>query len=119
MAFTQNSTALYNDLSSYYTSFNTFIQNYGGSIAKLTVPGANSAIAASNINNLNSKINEFKNDTFLKTETNLWVPAANVTAGNTIYASNWTNISTTVSNFSVVKCRNTATNTYGTVACNP
>lgn len=32
MAFTQNSSVDYSDLNSYYTSFNTFIANYGGSI---------------------------------------------------------------------------------------
>ena len=114
MAISQNQKIEYTDLKSKYDSFNTFITNYGGSIAKLTVP-ANSPnphpVDDADINNLNGKINEFKADTYLKTQTSWWVNAT-VTAGNPAKASDWTNINTTISNFSKVKCRNSGTNSY-------
>ena len=113
MAISKNSTLSHSDIKSIYDSFNSFINSYGGTIAKLTVPAKYSAVDDSNVNNLNSKINEFKNDEYLKTQSSWWVNKT-VTAGNLVYASDMTNINTTVSNFSKVKCRNTATNNKGT-----
>lgn len=113
MAISQNSSILYTDLKSKYDSFNTFITNYGGSIAKLTVPANSPAkVNASDINNLNSKINEFKADTYLKTQASWWVNKT-VTAGNLAYASDWDNINTTINNFAKVKCRNQGTYSNG------
>lgn len=113
MAISQNSSILYTDLKSKYDSFNTFITNYGGSITKLTVPANSPAkVNASDINNLNGKINEFKADTYLKTKADWWVNKT-VTAGNLAYASDWTNINTTISNFAKVKCRNQGTYSNG------
>jgi hypothetical protein len=67
-------------LTNWYNTFNTFISNYGGgAISTLAVPSGK--ITASHINNLNSKITEFKNDEFLKTQANWWVSGTNVTAG--------------------------------------
>ena len=106
MAISKDNRIDYTDLKSKYNSFNTFITNYGGSITKLTVPANSPAkVNASDINNLNGKINEFKADTYLKTKADWWVNKT-VTAGNLAYASDWTNINTTISNFAKVKCRN-------------
>lgn len=113
MAISKDSRIDYTDLKSKYDSFNTFITNYGGSIAKLTVPANSPAkVNASDINNLNGKINEFKADTYLKTKADWWVNKT-VTAGNLAYASDWTNINTTISNFAKVKCRNQGTYSNG------
>ena len=112
MAIEKDKPIIYTDLKSKYDSFNTFITNYGGSIAKLTVP-ANSPhlVDDADINNLNGKINEFKADTYLKTQTSWWVNKT-VSAGALAYASDWTNINTTITNFAKVKCRNQGTNSY-------
>lgn len=108
MAISAGQSLAYNDLKSIYNSFNTFIANYGGSIGQLTVPDS-SKVRASDVNNLNTKITAFKNDTYLKTQTSWWVNAS-VTAGNKVYATDMNGIITTQGNFSKVKCRNSATN---------
>ena len=120
MPISQNSRIDASDISSLYTTFNNFIQSYGGSIAKLpAAPGKNTIIYASAINALNNKINEFKNDTYLKTKSSWWV-SSSVTIGHVIKASDINNINTTKNNFPSVKCRNQATNTKGnnSQACN-
>ena len=60
-------TVLYSDLQSFYTTFNNFINTYGGNITTLTVPTANKIVEATDINNLNEKVNEFKSETYLST----------------------------------------------------
>ena len=119
MAFSQDSQVNHSDLSSYYTSFNTFIASYGGSITQLTIPAQGSEVVPSNISNLNTKITAFKNDTYLGTQPSFWVVATVPNTGDLLQASSWTNIGTTINNMSQVQCRNTATNSYGTTACNP
>ena len=115
MAISQGSTVLQSDIKSKYDSFNAFITNYGGTIAKLTVPGQNTTVYASQFNAMNNKINEFKNDTYLKTQSSWWVAGPTVTAGTSLLDdANFTNINTTISNFSKVKCRNNTYNSHST-----
>ena len=115
MAISQGSTVTQADIKSKYDSFNSFITSYGGSISKLTVPGQNTIVYASQFNAFNTKINEFKNDTYLKTQSSWWVVGPTVTAGSSkLEASNFTNINTTIGNFSKVKCRNNTYNSHST-----
>jgi len=111
---------LYEDLSNYYTSFNIFIQNYAdGVISTLTLPTSAKEIQPSDITNLNNKITEFKSDSYLGTESTLWVESPPPTVGELLEAPKWDNITTTIGNMGLVQCRNNASNTYGSVACNP
>ena len=120
MALSQNEQVLYEDLSNYYTSFNTFIQNYAnGIISTLTLPASAKEVQPSDITNLNTKINEFKSDSYLGTESSLWMESPIPTVGELLEAPKWDNITTTIGNMGLVQCRNNASNTYGTVACNP
>ena len=115
MAISEGSTVLQSDIKSKYDSFNNFIQSYGGTIAKLTVPGQYTVAYASQFNALNNKVNEFKNDTYLKTQASWWVAGPTVVAGTSLLDDgNFTNINTTISNFSKVKCRNNAYNSNST-----
>ena len=121
MAISQNSRIDRSDINSMYTSFNNFISSYGGGMAGVgNAPGQYTTIYASTITNLNNKIDNFKSDTYLGTQSSWWSKASNVAQGRIIYASDMNPLVTTVSNFSKVKCRNTANNTYGNNAncCN-
>lgn len=112
MAISQYSSLSNSDLQDLYTSFNNFIQTYGGSITQLTLPTANKKVEASDMNNLNNKINDFRSDKFLKTRLDFW-PTGSVTLGDIIQTSNISNIITVKSNFSKVKCRNEVGNNQG------
>lgn len=114
MAITAGSEILQADIASIYNSFNTFIANYGGSITSLSVPSQNTTIYATALNNLNTKVNEFKSDTYLGTQSAWWIAANNAAIGDLIEASDLTNINTTIGNFSKVKCRNDAFNSHST-----
>lgn len=112
MAVQSGSKMLQSDLTNWYNTFNTFISKHGGgAISTLAVPSGK--IMASHINNLNSKITEFKNDEFLKTQANWWVSGTNVTAGTKFQPSEVTYVTTTMNNMSQVKCRNTYTYANG------
>lgn len=113
MAISKDSPILQSDIASKYTSFNNFIGSYGGSIARLTAPGRYTTIYASQFNALNTKINEFKSDAYLGTQSSWWVNPGTVSSGTVIYASAFNNINTTINNFSKVKCRNNAKNSHG------
>ena len=121
MAVEQNQLVEYSDLSDYYTSFNTFIQNYtNGTISTVVLPPIDSNVQPSDLTNLNTKIDSFQSDEFLGTESSLWIKATPPpTVGGLLLATTWENIKTTVTNMGLVQCRNRANNTYGTVACNP
>lgn len=111
MAIQQGSQILNSDLQSLYSDFNTFISNRAaGVISTLAIPAANKKAEASDINDLNTKIVEFQNDEYLGTQASWWVDA-NVTIGSLITPV--TNILTTIDNFSLVACRNKATNNKG------
>ena len=92
MAISTGSPLEYNDLKAKYDSFNSFIntwRNWGGTnIATLVIPNANSLVDDSNINTLNSKINEFKADEYLSTKN--WWTNATVTVGSLVQPVNLT-----------------------------
>ena len=99
----QYNTLLHSDIKSIYDSFNTFISRYGGTITQFyaadsantpRIPAENAPVQATDINNLDSKIQEFQEDTYLKTEPTFWKNVT-VSAGTIIYAGNMTNITTT------------------------
>jgi len=106
-------------MNSLYTSFNNFIGSYGGSIAKLTLLSNNPTIDDSHLNNLNNKVQEFKNDAYLGSKASWWVKGASVSAGTVIHASDLTGIKTTITNMTSVKCRNRSRNSsgYNSVGC--
>lgn len=114
MAIAQNSKIVQSDIASIYSSFNTFISNYGGSITQLTTPTQYSKVEAKDINNLNNKLNEFKSETYLSTQSSWWVPSSTKAIGDLILAGDFTNINSSIANFSKVKCRNNAYNSHGT-----
>lgn len=68
---------------------------------------------ASDIATLNSKITQIKADYYLSTETALFSQYI-VSQGTIIQGSFKTNIDNMVAGFTVLKCRNTATNSNGT-----
>ena len=120
MAFSTGSRVDYVDLQSYYQSFNTFISNYAnGVISTLTIPSSGKSVQPVDVTNLNTKIQNFKSDEYLGTESSLWIPVTAPTVGDLLRASTWTNITTTINNMAVVKCRNKANNTYSTQTCQP
>lgn len=112
MAMQSNSPLLNSDLQSWYTSFNDFITSSkcGGTIAVLSVPANNKKAEASDINNLDAKITAFQQDEYLGTQVSWW-PNAHVNIGDLI--SPLPNLTTVISNFSQVICRNLATNNKG------
>ena len=110
MAVSTGSTALSSDMQGWYKSFNNFISSYASGIGTLTVPAANKIIAATDVNNLNTKISAFKSDTYLSTQSGWWTTGS-VSSGAVIKPPTF--ITSTISNFSNVKCRNTATNSKG------
>lgn len=68
MAVSTGSKALYSDLKNWYDVFNNLASNYSNGISTLTVPSSSSKISASNINNLNDKIDAFRADYYLGTK---------------------------------------------------
>lgn len=117
MAIAQNNTILHSDINAIFSSFNDFIQRFGGNISQIpatSIPKQNSLVDDNNIALLNSKIDAFNQDEFLRTKD--WWIKSNVTEGDLIQPINLTNIQTTVNNFGRVVCRNRANNSYGT--CN-
>lgn len=113
MAISQSSRIDQTDIASIYTSFNNFITNYGGTIAKLTAPAQNAVIDNTHITNLNSKIAEFRNDAYLGSKASWWTSGTAAKDGDLIKASDFNNIKTTVTNMASVKCRNRSQNSSG------
>lgn len=67
MAVSTGNKALYSDLTNWYSVFNSLAANYSNGITQLTTPASGSKISATNVNNLNAKITEFRNDYYLGT----------------------------------------------------
>ena len=99
------------DMQAWYNAFNAFITSYASSIGTLSVPAANKLIEDVDVNNLNTKINAFKNDTYLSTKASWWT-SGTVSDGTAIQPPSF--IVSTISNFQYVKCRNEAQNNKGT-----
>ena len=116
MATTAGSLAQDEDLKSWYTSLNSIISSYGGSIATLTVPGNNQKIEDTDVNNFYNKITEMKSDTYLKTQTSIYPTYSVVSSGTKIVSNVGTTMSSSVgsSYLGKIKCRNNATNSSGT-----
>lgn len=113
MAILYGNKILRSDINSIYSSFNTFISNYGGSIAQLgSAPAVGDEVDDATVTALNTKINNFKTDEYLSTQASWWITAS-VAEGSYIRDDDLNNIQTTVNNFSRVKCRNKAYNSYG------
>lgn len=110
MAVSRGSAALGSDMQDWYNRFNTILSRYSNGIATLTVPGRNSSILASNINNLNTKITAMKSDKWLGTVASYWTNQT-VSAGTAITPPS--GITSTIGNFGRVVCKNTATNNKG------
>lgn len=114
MAIAQDNIVLHSDINAIFSSFNDFIQRFGGNISQIpatSIPTQNSLVDDNNIALLNNKIDAFNQDEFLKTKD--WWIKSNVTEGDLIEPINLANIQTTVNNFGRVVCRNRADNAYG------
>lgn len=116
MAVSTGNKVLYSDLTNWYTVFNNLAKNYSNGISQLTTPASGSKISATNVNNLNAKITEFRNDYYLGTQAAWWPVGTNVTVGNLITPA-LTGILGVVSNATKVICKNIANNSSGTYSC--
>ena len=88
MAVSTGSSALYSDMKGWYTSLNAVITSYGGGvISSLTVPSSGKNIGATDINNLKSKLDEMKNDTYLGSVPSLYPTYSVVSSGTLISAT--------------------------------
>lgn len=116
MAITTGSLAEALDIQNKYSQFNNFIASFGGTITQLsTAPRQGDVLQTSDINNLTGKVDAFKQDTYLSTQSQWWTGII-VAHGDLITPSQFENIDTTISNFSKVKCRNDAYHGYGSNA---
>jgi len=106
-----NEKILNTELQNWYTTVNSVATNYGGGITTLTTPTANKKAEATDINNLVTKITQFKNDSYLGTQPQLYndLPTS-VAAGAYIQQNLQSGMVTTIENLSLIKCRNAATN---------
>lgn len=84
LAVSTGSKALYSDLTNWYTVFNNLASNYSNGITTLATPASGSKISATNINNLNDKIDEFRSDYYLGTKSEWWPVGSDVTVGTLI-----------------------------------
>ena len=103
MSIQQGEKALKTDINGIYSTFNSFISTFGGTITQLTLPG--DLIDDTDVNHLNSKIGEFQMDTYLSTQPTWWVTAASVNEGDLIEPFSF---DTTINNMGLVQCRNDA-----------
>lgn len=109
------------DIQNLYTELNEVITNYGGNITTLTQPTAGEKVDNADINDLITKINTMKADTYLGTESDLYLTYTVINEGTKIVPNTTTtNLSTTIlTNLQKIKCRNSANNsntqkTHGT-----
>lgn len=97
-------------MKNWYDVFNNLATNYSNNLSTLSVPSSGSKISATNVNNLHSKIQEFRSDKFLGTQVSFWPTGTNVTVGSPIKPAQINSIITVVNNAGKIKCRNEATN---------
>ena len=103
----------YDDLRNWYTQFNRLV-SYSSGLSTLTVPADDRhSVRAREINDLHSQITNFQNDYYLGTQAAWWPTGVMVNRNQIIEATSLGAITTTVSNVSRVKCKNTATNSHG------
>ena len=90
--------------------------NKAKDFGNITISSSTTA-KASDINALATKLNAFKNDSILgsnSTDQALYGSPGSVSAGGTIQTGTKNSYDTIVSNLAVIKCRNAAANAYGT-----
>lgn len=102
--------ALYSTVQSWYNRINAALR-YSDGITTLTVPAERSKILASNVNNLCTKLDSMKSDTYLRTHT--YTAYSKVTRNTLIKAEDINKLSTVLNGLSKIKCGNNATNTNG------
>lgn len=101
------------EVSNWYTSINSTIKNYGNGISQLSNPiSAGRGVMVSDVNNLVSKLNELKKDSYLQYAS--YGSYTTVSKGQIIKASDWTGINSSISSLANVKCRNTISYKNGT-----
>ena len=114
---------LLSELQSWYNAVNNIVNISKGSASNNQIDFGNISISssttakASDINALATKLNQFKNDSILgsnSTDQALYGSPGTVSAGDLIQAGTKTSYDTIVTNLAVIKCRNTASNSYGT-----
>ncbi len=118
MAIAVGSKLLSSDMQSWYTRLNTIIGNYGGGMAKLTVPAAGKRAEPSDVNNVVTKLNAMKSDAYLGSVPSMYTSYTTVSTGQIIRASVGLQLNTVIGNLEAIKCRNTATNYNGVATSN-
>ena len=113
---------LLSELQSWYNAVNNIVNISKGSDSNNQIDFGNISISssttakASDINTLATKLNQFKNDTILGSNSEdqaLYGSPGIVSAGGTIQAETKNSYDTIVTNLAVIKCRNTISNSYG------
>lgn len=102
--------ALYTTLTEWYNRINTALQ-YSDGMTTLNTPSQTSRILASNVNNLCTKLDDMKIDTYLRTHT--YTEYSQVSRDTLIQATNINKLTTVLNGLSTIKCANNATNTNG------
>lgn len=112
MSITSGNEILNSDIANLYTKLNTVIANYGGSIAQTTSPAVGDKVDNADINDLKTKVEELKADSYLGSVSSLYLTYSVTNDGAVIAPSTTiTNLSTTIlTNLQKIKCRNQATN---------
>ena len=114
---------LLSELQSWYNAVNNIVNISKGNASNNKTDFGNISISssttakASDINALATKLNQFKNDSILgsnSTDQALYGSPGTVSAGGLIQAGTKNSYDTIVTNLAVIKCRNTASNSYGT-----
>lgn len=113
---------LLSELQSWYNAINNIVNISKGSASNNQTDFGNISISssttakASDINALATKLNAFKNDSVLgsnSTDQALYGSPGTVSAGGTIQTGTKSSYDTIVTNLAVIKCRNSAANSYG------
>ena len=113
---------LLSELQSWYNAINNIVNISKGSASNNQTDFGNISISssttakASDINALATKLNAFKNDSILgsnSTDQALYGSPGTVSAGDTIQTGTKSSYDTIVTNLAVIKCRNSAANSYG------
>ena len=114
---------LLSELQSWYNAVNNIVNISKGNASNNKTDFGNISISssttakASDINALATKLNQFKNDSILgsnSTDQALYGPPGTISAGSLIQVGTKNSYDTIVTNLAVIKCRNTASNSYGT-----
>ena len=113
---------LLSELQSWYNAVNNIVNISKGSASNNQIDFGNISISssttakASDINALATKLNQFKNDSILgsnSTDQALYGSPGTVSAGDVIQVGTKNSYDSIVTNLAVIKCRNTVSNSYG------